>query len=202
VETLTSFLRLSLLYKGNTMKKLFATFALAFAAIAASATTVGAGYEYMGVASQPGKTQQEKETFGLSEATKYGTFDAALTYGQTNGAQGNQTGYEVGYTYPLTVEHYAVLPRVALGNTSTLNADGHTAAVGVEVRRFAFGQHAFVSAEYQQNTANASTTQKSYQAGVDFHINKAFTVRTALKHVNISNVEAQNGIVASVKYSF
>lgn len=184
------------------MKKLFATFVMAFAAVAASATTLGVGYEYMAVASQPGKSHQEKETVGLTQATQYGTIDGALTYGQTDGVQGNQTGFELGYAYPLTVGHYAVIPRVAYGNVSTLNADGHFAALGAEVRRFAFGHHTFASAEYRQNTDNGSINQKTYQAGVDFHINKSFTVRTALKHVNISNVEAQNGVAATVKYAF
>jgi hypothetical protein len=183
------------------MKKLFAIFAIAFAT-AASATTLGVGYEYMGVASQAGKTQQEKETVGLTQATQYGTVDGALTFGNTNGAQGNQTGFELGYAYPLTVGQYAVIPRVAFGNTSTLNADGHFAAVGAEGRFTAFGLPSFVAAEYRQNTADATATQKTYQVGVDYPVGKSFTVRAALKHANISNTEYQNGVAATVKYAF
>lgn len=184
------------------MKKLFATFVLATAALSASATTLGVGYEYMGVASQPGKTQQEKATVGLSQATAYGTVDGALTNSTTNGAQGTQTGYELGYTYPLVVGGFAVLPRVAIGNTSTLNVDGHFADAGVEARATVLGLPAFVAADYRLNTSDASANQKTYQVGVDYPINKAFSVRAALKHVNISNTEYQNGVAATVKYAF
>lgn len=183
------------------MKKLLAIFAIAFAT-AASATTLGVGYEYMGVASQPGKTQQEKETVSLTQATDFGTFDGALTYGQTNGVQGNQTGFELGYAYPLTVGHYAVIPRVAYGNISVLNADGHFAAVGAEVRRTVFGFNTFTSAEYRQNTNDGSINQKTYQAGADFQLSKSLSIRAALKHANVNNTEYQNGAGATVKYVF
>lgn len=184
------------------MKKLLATFVLAISAASAFATTIGAGYEYMGVASQVGKTQQEKQTLGLSQVTKYGTVDGALTYGQTNGAEGNQTGYEIGYSYPVSVVGLTVTPRAAIGNTSTLNADGHFASIGTEVGYPLFGLNTFVGAEYRLSTANAAANQKTYQVGADFAVTKAVSVRTALKHVNISNVEFQNGAAATVKYSF
>lgn len=184
------------------MKKLFATFIMAIAAFSASATTLGVGYEYMGVASQPGKTQQEKATVGLTQATAYGTVDGALTSSITNGVQGKQTGYELGYAYPLTIGGFAVLPRVAIGNISTLNVDGHFAAAGAEVRATMFGLPTFVAAEYRLNTGDASANQKTYQVGVDYPINKAFSVRAALQHVNVSNTEFQNGVAATVKYAF
>jgi len=184
------------------MKKLFTAFVIASAALTASATTLGVGYEYLGVASQGNKTQQEKATVSLSQATNYGTIDGALTNDKTNGIQNIQTGYEVGYTYPLVIGGHAVLPRVAIGNVNTLNADGHFADAGAEVRATVFGIPAFVAADYRLNTADASSNQKTYQVGVDYPINKAFSVRAALKHVNISNTEFQNGIAATVKYAF
>lgn len=184
------------------MKKLLATFVLAISAASAFATTVGVGYEYMGVASQVGKTQQEKQTVSLSQVTNYGTIDGALTYDRTNGTQGNQTGYEIGYSYPVSVVGLSVIPRVAIGNVSTLNADGHFASVGTEVAYPVFGLNTFGGVEYRLNTANAANNQKMYQVGADFAVTKTVSIRAALKHVNISNVEFQNGATATVKYSF
>lgn len=184
------------------MKKTFIAIVAATAAFAASATTIGTGYEYMGVASQGGKTQQEKAVVGLTQATKYGTVDGALTYGSTNGAEGNQTGYELGYSYPLSVAGYAVTPRVFIGNVGTLGADGHFAGAGAEVRFPVFGLNTFVAADYRLNAANAAVNEKTYQIGADFLVTKDISVRAALKHVNISNTEFQNGVAATVSYSF
>lgn len=184
------------------MKKLLATFVLAISAASAFATTVGVGYEYMGVASQVGKTQQEKQTVGLSQVTNYGTIDGAFTYDRTNGTQGNQNGYEIGYSYPVSVAGLSVTPRVVIGDVGTLAADGHFTGVGAEVKYPMFGLNTFAGAEYRLNAANAASNQKTYQVGADFAVTKAVSVRVALKHVNLSNVEFQNGAAATVKYSF
>lgn len=184
------------------MKKSFIAIVAAAAAFAATATTVGVGYEYMGVADQAGKTQQQNSTVRVSQSTDYGTVDGALVYDTTNGTQGNQTGYEIGYLYPIAVAGHAVIPRVFAGNLGALNVDGHYAGAGAEARFPLFGFDTFIAADYRLNTAAAAVNEKTYQAGVDYQINKDYSVRAALKHANYSNVEFQNGVAVTVKYAF
>jgi len=185
------------------MKKLFIALA-AVVAFCASATTIEVGAGRMGVASTPGKTTQDNTFVAVRQATAYGTLDGALTYGNTDGAQGNTNGYEVGYSYPVSLKKFTVIPRVFVGNTTELGTEGHFYGTSVEWRLPLTAKlGGFANVDYRKGSVEATgSLRKTYSFGVDYPVSKAVSIRASYRHANLGGNELQNGVQGVVSYSF
>ncbi len=193
------------------MKKIFAAFALALMAMAASATTISVEYDYNMVAGSP---SEHAGYITLAQETKLGTFDFGIQAAgavSDNAGAVRATGWEIGYSLPITTGKITLIPRIATGAMNTIdpNASGFSKS-----DRYVLG-----SVEAQMPLTASLTGYTSYtrmssiiadqnfaysrvQAGVDFSVTKALTVRTGLSHTQTDRTVVSNGAVVVASYSF
>lgn len=191
------------------MKKIIAGIALSIFALASTATELSVGYGFLGVADQPGTTQQENSFLQVKQATGYGNVSAALTGANSNGSQKSQSGYEVGYEYPVALDKtYSLVPRVAYGDVSTKDAaglgiDGHYFSYGIEGKfSQSRGMDLFAAADFKKGVIEATAaTERSFQIGAEYVVAENLSIRGALAHRSVNNVFA-NGVLATVKFAF
>ena len=196
------------------MKKILTAIALATAALTASATSLVIEYNWNHYQGTPkGLNHNDYGYVGLAQSTRFGTFDAGIqgTRTFTRGfATDRANGYEVGYSYPMTVGKFGVVPRIAYGSMANINPAGtgydlHARYYmpSVEVN-YALGSKVgvFTSLEHM-NGVNADSVARAnrVQAGLDFTITKDFAMRTAYSYNKFGDTN-QQGVVLVGKYSF
>lgn len=195
------------------MKKTLIALVASLAFAAASATTVSVEYDYNQIANtQKGTPGTQYGKVSLAQDTKYGTFDIGLQGANTtdmNTGALARSGWELGYTYPLTVGKVTVLPRVATGQLNSI------APVEVGVTQSNKYFLASVEADYRlseklgtyvsyshMNSIQSSTSHANrVQAGIDYAVTKAISVRTGYSYQKFDG-ENLNGLVLVGNYSF
>lgn len=193
-------------------KSLIAVIALAtLAAASASATTISAEYNYNETAGNSAGASQYGY-IGLAQETKYGTVDFGVQGANATTSRFgalDQSGYELGYSYPVQVGKFNVVPRAATGVLHTIDPS----AAGFSTSQKYF----LVSVEGQYKLAEKFTGYSSYshsnsiggtkfhgnrvQVGVDYAVTKALNLRTGLSFQKVDG-DNLNGVVAVVSYSF
>ena len=197
------------------MKKTLAALALLAAAASASATTLVVEYDYNHVANEPaGYTHNQYGYIGLTqELGKFGLVDVGLQgAGATTKGVGTdrQSGWEVGYTYPLSFGKVTVLPRLATGAMNridpagagfTLNARYWLGSVEANMP-LADKLGGYVSYSHM-NGINADSIKRAnrVQAGVDFAVTKSLSLRTGYSYQKFAE-DNLNGVVLIGSYSF
>ena len=196
------------------MKKILTAIALATAALTASATGLVVEYNYNRVNGKPaGYSHNQYFYVGLAQPTRFGTFDAGVQGTRTSVdgfAADRANGYEVGYSYPLTVGKFGVIPRIAYGSMANINPAGtgydlHARYYmpSVEVN-YALSPKLGVFTSFEHmNGVNADSVARAnrVQAGLDFTITKDFAMRTAYSYNKFGDTN-QQGVVLVGKYSF
>ncbi len=196
------------------MKKILTALALASAAMTASATGIVVEYDWNRYQGQPaGANHNVYGYVGIVQPTKFGTFDAGLqaTKTYTAGfAADRANGWEVGYSLPLTIGKFGVIPRIAYGSMANINPAGtgydlHARYYmpSVEVNYALAPALGVYTSFSHMNGVNADSIARSnrVQAGVDFTLTKSFAVRTGYSYAKFADTP-QSGLVVVGTYSF
>lgn len=198
-------------------------FALAALALAAMATTAQAAdfldgkptlsveYDYHTNAGTPGHSQYGY--IGLAQQTTLGTFDAGLQgLKATNPGFGtdNSQGFEIGYSYPVSVDKYRITPRIAYGALNQIEPAGSGFSLNARYALLSLEVAApitkdlggYVSYSHQNGTnADFGSPSNRVQAGVDFALTDKVALRTGVSFMRQAGFQ-QNGVVAIVSYGF
>jgi opacity protein-like surface antigen len=195
------------------MKKILIAVALAAAALSASATGLVVEYDYNHYQGTPNKLNHNEYGYvGLIQSTKFGTFDAGLQGIRTYqpGGVDRADGYEIGYSYPLTLGKFGVIPRLAYGSMAHINPAGtgfdlHARYYmpSVEVNYALNPKLGVFTSFSHMNGVNAASVARANrtQAGVDFTLTKSLALRTAYSYNKFGDTP-QQGVVLIGTYSF
>ena len=199
------------------MKKLLTALVLTTLSLAAPATTLTAEYDYNYIATTPdGYRDNQYGYFGIAQPLghegKFGVVDAGIQGSRTNQTafSDNQTGWELGYTYPLSFGSISVLPRAAYGAMNKINPDGtgfklnaRYYLLSVEADKTLsdrFG--AYVSYSHMGHANDDSIRRANrVQFGIDTALTKSFGLRTGLSFQKFDTTQ-QNGLVLIGTYTF
>lgn len=202
------------------MKKILTAVALATLALSASATGLVVEYDWNHYQGKPaGANHNTYGYVGLIQSTRFGTFDAGLQTSRTYTAGfgvDRANGYEVGYSYPLQYGQFTVTPRIGFGSMANINPAGTGYDVharyyepSVEVAYPLTSKlGSFVSFAHMNGiSAGATPATNRFEAGVDYKLAPAFSVRTAYSYRNGSpfnkfNNGPQSGVALTGTYSF
>lgn len=185
------------------MKKTFIALAL-LASVAAHATTLTVEYDRDRVA----HTANEQTVWvGLKQSTPVGVFDGKLQRALPSSLAGHQTGWELGYSLPVTVGSLTLQPRLGVGSAFYQNpayaVNARYVRPGIEARLPLVGSlGGYASYDYTKginSVANVHTQR--VQAGVDYAVTPSFGVRAGLSHKN-DGAQRTNGVVLVGSYSF
>ena len=196
------------------MKKIFTTLALSIATLSASATGLVVKYDWNHYQGTPnGANHNVYGYVGLKQATQIGTFDAGLqtTRTYTNGFDVDRAnGYEIGYSYPLTIGKFGVIPRIAYGSMANINPAGtgfdlHARYYmpSIEVNYpLNSNLSTFVSFSHLNGLNSDSVARANrVQAGIDLTLTKTFVIRTAYSYNKFGDTN-QQGVALVGTYSF
>jgi hypothetical protein len=190
------------------MKKTLLAVALLVCSAAVSATTLNVEYNYSTVQGDSAYKHTQYGYIGLAQSTKYGTIDAGLqgaTANVNNVPTDKQSGWELGYSYPLSVDRFTVSPRIAYGamNAIAPNFNARYWLASVEVStRLAENIGGYVSVSHL-NGANADSIARAnrFQIGADWTLTKTFNLRTGYSFQRFG-ADNLSGVVAVGSYSF
>lgn len=184
---------------------------LAFASIAASATTLTAEYNYNETAgSSVGASQYGY--LGIAQETKYGTVDFGFQGANSTTSRFgalDQSGYEVGYSYPVQVGKFNVVPRAATGVLHTIDpsAAGFSSSqkyflVSVEGQyKLSEKVGAYSSYSHSNSIGGTKFHGNRVQVGIDYTVTKALNLRAGYSFQKL-DADNLNGLVAVASYSF
>ena len=195
------------------MKKLFATFSLAFmtATAMAAGPTVGVSYDLnLARSNVSGFDRAHEAKLFVAQETKLGTFDAGLL-GARYSAVGNDNanGFEVGYSNGFSYNKYGITGRLGYGRMNAIdpNGGGFTGnssyvSLGVEGSMpVTQSMNAFVGYRHRNALGDDMFAQNRITAGVDYALNKSFAIRAGYAHTRQAGYKA-NGLTTAVSYSF
>lgn len=195
------------------MTKLFRTFAavaaLALATSAASAASLVVEYDYHNVQRSP--VQLHYVAVGVTQDTGYGVVDA-YWQGQrvvsTDGYRDNNSGYEVGYGYNLSVVDQPVFVRAAVGNFSNIDQAGSNKALNYALlsaeTSFPLKQNVSGYVGYSHTFALNSADPQNMnrvQAGVDFTLPTKDVLRTGVSAIK-AGADNTYGVVFVLTHPF
>lgn len=172
------------------MKKLLLILALLCSPLI-QAATLSVEYDYAHVSSNP--DGWESSNYGYIGVTvpigELGLVDFGVqgVYSQNTWGNDRQSGWELGYTYPLAYGAVNFLPRVAYGSMSRINLEGtddqlsaRYYLVSIEANTPITNQFGAYTSYSHMGAANADsiTSANRFQIGIDTTITKEFVLRT------------------------
>ena len=195
------------------MKKTLIALVALVAIAASAATTVSVEYDYNRVANAPKGTPGIQYGYvGIAQDTKYGTFDIGLqgvnTTDMNTGALA-RSGWEIGYTYPVTIGKVTVLPRIATGQMNSIapveaGLTQHNKYFLASVEgdyRLSEKFGTYVSYSHMNSIQSTPLHANRVQVGIDYAVSKAISVRTGYSYQKFDG-DNMNGLVLVGSYSF
>lgn len=188
------------------LKTSLAAALLGAAALASAQVTAFATYDYDG--RKTGDIQEG--TLGAMVGTKLGTLDASLVRTDVRFSPTDRlTGFDFGYSYPVTLGRFTVTPRLGYGVKNQGNKGGpfvgqtHYYTAGGEVSTALAPTVTGFAGYTFRRTADRSGNElfgNRYIAGVDLAVSKSLTVRAGYARL-VSGGEGYHGVTGALYWS-